>query len=265
MTWKDCAVPHPEVATAYTAYVMTLMAEIEDALGNRKEAEGYRSFAAGCRKSYQALVRTDGFSLDTDRQARLVRPLYFGLLDAEQETYARQRLIQALEHYGWRIGTGFLSTPLILDVLTEFDRESAYRLLENEEIPGWLCMPKNGATTIWEAWEGPHSTHGGIGSLNHYSKGAVCRWLFDTMCGIRLDGENHFFITPHPGGHFTYARASYQSIYGVVDSGWEKTAAGWKYTVTIPTNCTALVRLPDGGEHSVMPGTYTWEEEYEDR
>lgn len=173
MTWKDCAVPHPEVATAYTAHVMDCMAEMEAALGNPKEAESYRSFAAGCRKSYQALRRPAAYPLDTDRQAQLVRPLAFKLLDAQQTAYAQKRLLEALVHFGWRVGTGFLSTPLILGVLTDIDLESAYRLLENEELPGWLSMPKNGATTIWEAWEGPNSQHDGIGSLNHYSKGAV--------------------------------------------------------------------------------------------
>ena len=256
MTWKDCAVPHPEVATAYTAHVMDCMAEMESALGNEKEANSYRDFAAGCRKSYQALRRTPAYSLDTDRQAQLVRPLAFDLLDETQTKYAQKQLLAALEHFHWRLGTGFLSTPLILDVLVNIDLESAYRLLENEEIPGWLSMPKNGATTIWEAWEGPNSKNGGIGSLNHYSKGAVVAWLFDTMCGIRVDGENHFVIAPHPGGHFTCAKAAYDSVYGRVESGWEKTTDGWKYSVTVPANCTAELRLLEKKPVTLESGTY---------
>ena len=258
MTWKDCAVPHPEVATAYTAHVMDCMAEIEAALGNEKEANSYRDFAAGCRRSYQALRRTAAYPLDTDRQAQLVRPLAFQLLDETQTEYAQKRLLSALEHFRWRLGTGFLSTPLILDVLTNIDLESAYRLLENEEMPGWLFMPKSGATTIWEAWEGNATENGGIASLNHYSKGAVTAWLFDTMCGIRVDGENHFVIAPHPGGHFTRAKAAYDSVYGRVESGWEKTTDGWKYTVTVPANCTAAVRLPGKETVTVESGTYTF-------
>ena len=257
MSWKDCAVPHPEVATAYTAHVMDCMAEIEAALGNEAEASVYREFAAGCRRSYQALRRTPDYSLDTDRQAQLVRPLAFQLLDEAQTEYAQKRLLTALEHFHWRLGTGFLSTPLILDVLTDIDLESAYRLLENEEIPGWLSMPKNGATTIWEAWEGPNSKSGGIGSLNHYSKGAVVAWLFNTMCGIRVDGENHFVIAPHPGGHFTHAKAVYDSVYGRVESGWAKTTDGWKYTVTVPANCTAELRLPEKPPVTPESGTHT--------
>ncbi len=258
MTWKDCAVPHPEVATAYTAHVMDCMAEMEAALGNEEEASSYRDFAAGCRRSYQALRRTAAYPLDTDRQAQLVRPLAFSLLDKAQTEYAEKRLLTALEHFHWRLGTGFLSTPLILNVLAEIDLESVYRLLENEEIPGWLSMPKNGATTIWEAWEGPNSKSGGIGSLNHYSKGAVVAWLFDTMCGIRVDGENHFVIAPHPGGHFTRAKAVYDSVYGRVESGWEKTPDGWKYTVTVPANCTAKLHLPEKAPVTLESGTYTF-------
>ena len=258
MTWKDCAVPHPEVATAYTAHVMDCMAEVEAALGNETEAGFYREFAADCRRSYQALRRTPAYSLDTDRQAQLVRPLAFDLLDKKQTVYAQKRLISALEHFSWRIGTGFLSTPLILDVLTHIDLEAAYRLLENEEMPGWLFMPKSGATTIWEAWEGNATENGGIASLNHYSKGAVVAWLFDTMCGIRVDGENHFVIAPHPGGHFTRAKAVYNSVYGKVESGWEKADNGWKFTVTVPANCTAAVCLPGEETVTVESGTYTF-------
>ncbi len=257
MTWKDCAVPHPEVATAYTAHVLDCMAEIEAALDNQAESDADRNFADRCRKSYQALRRTDAYSLDTDRQAQLVRPLSFHLLDAEQTAYAQKRLLTALEHFGWRIGTGFLSTPLILGVLTDIGLNHAYRLLENEDMPGWLFMPQSGATTIWEAWEGNATENSGIASLNHYSKGAAVAWLFDTMCGIRMDGENRFRIAPHPGGHFTHAKAAYVSVYGRVESGWKKTPDGWTYTVTIPANCTATVLLPGKPPMTLSAGTHT--------
>lgn len=246
MTWKDCAQPHPEVATAYTAYICTIMAEMEQALGNYEQAKEYLEFADGCKHSYQALCKKKEFSLDTDRQARLVRPLALGLLSKDQAQFAKKRLIQALNTYGWRIGTGFLSTPLILDVLSEIDMNYAYRLLENEEMPGWLYMAKNGATTVWEAWEGCETINGGIGSLDHYSKGAVCRWLFDTMCGIRVAGENYFTIAPHPGGHFTYAEAVYNSVYGKVKSKWECEGDQIAYRISVPENCRAEVILPDG-------------------
>ena len=220
--WKNMVFPEMEVATAYTTHVLECMAEISEELGRGEDAKEFRDWAGKTRRGYQALVSTDEYSLDTDRQARLVRPLSFGLLTEEQKAYAEKRLLRAMENYGWRLGTGFLSTPLILDVLNGLDTEAAYRLLENEEIPGWLSMPKNGATTIWEDWEG-RNAQAGIASLNHYSKGAAVEWLFSAMCGISVEGENRFRIAPVPGGHFTYASASYVSRYGRVSSGWEKT------------------------------------------
>ena len=254
-TWKTCVITHPETATAYTSYVMLLMAEIAEVLGRPEEAKGYREFLDNNKKAYQALMRSKEYSLDTDRQAQLVRALYFGMLDPQQTAYARERLIKALENYGWRLGTGFLSTPLILNVLEGIDIEAAYRLLENEEIPGWLSMPKAGATTIWEAWEGPDTENGGIGSLNHYSKGAVCEWLFRSMCGIRVAGENGFVIAPMPGGRFSSAGASYYSIYGRVESRWKRFDGKTVFSITVPANCTALVKLPDGSERQQGPGT----------
>ena len=253
--WKDIVLPHPEVSTAYTAYVLRCMAEIAEELRKPEDAANYRAVSDRCTAAYR---KAFGKGLDTDRQALLVRPLAFELLSEEQAAYAKKRLLEALEHYGWRLGTGFLSTPLILDVLTGIDVEAAYRLLENEEMPGWLFMPKNGATTVWESWEGTLA-QGGIASLNHYSKGAVVEWLFQTMCGIRVDGENHFTIAPRPGGHFTFAKAGYDSVYGTVKSGWERKDGKTVYTVSVPANCTATLLL--GGKlQELDAGTYTFRE-----
>ena len=258
---KDFAVsefifPHPEETTAYIALLMDRMQEIAAILGRADAAARYADVAVRVREGYQHLMTVPKFSLDTDRQAKLVRPLHLKMLNKQQTEYAKKRLLKALDNYGWRLGTGFLSTPFILDVLTEMDVEYAYRLLENEELPGWLCMPKQGATTIWENWEGPNTTK--PASLNHYSKGAVCRWVFDTMCGIHVDGENHFVITPQPGGHFSYAKACYQSIFGMVESGWVRDGERCAFTVTVPANCTATVRLPDGTERTQECGTQTY-------
>ena len=131
----------------------------------------------------------------------------------------------------------------------------AYKMLENEECPEWLCQVKQGATTTWESWEG-YTGYSGTGSYNHYSPGAVCQWLFDTCAGIRVAGENHFVLQPVPGGTLTYAEASYQSVYGEVKSRWEKTAEGVTFTFSVPVNTTAELILPDGTSHAVRSGTY---------
>ena len=260
--WTDFCAPHPEVSTAYTAHVMDIMAKAAEKYGTPEDVTLFRRYHEGCKRAYRELVTTDACPLDTDRQARLVRPLAFGLLNEEQTAFAQKRLLRALENYGWRLGTGFLSTPLILDVLADIDIEAAYRLLENEQLPGWLAMPRLGATTIWESWEGPYNTQGaGAGSLNHYSKGAVCAWLFRTVCGIRITGENEFGIAPRPGGSLTRAAAVYTSIYGRVESRWEKTERGVAFTVTVPANCRAHIRLPDKREFTQTAGTVIYQTE----
>lgn len=256
MKWTDFAYPPMEVATAYAYYIMQLMKEIAQILGKNEDSRFYEEKEKHIKKAYQALVSTEEFSLDTDRQANLIRPLYFGLLDDSQTTFARKRLIEALEHYDWRLGTGFLSTPFILDVLEQYDMDAAYRVLENEKMPGWLFMAKSGANTIWEAWEGT-SAQEGIASLDHYSKGACCEWVFREMCGIHVDGNNHFVIAPHPGGHFTYAATSYESVFGTVKSGWEKKEdKTFVYRIEIPANTSADVKLPDGREQTIPAGKY---------
>ena len=256
--WTDMVLPHPEVSTAYTAFVMAHMAEIARELGMDEDAALYEKYHDKVRFAYQALRHTEEFPLDTDRQAMLVRPLYMNLLDEKDTAYAKERLLKALENYGWRLGTGFLSTPFILYVLSDYDLDAAYRLLENEEMPGWLFMSKMGATTIWESWEGTQA-QGGVASLDHYSKGACLEWVFSRMCGIQVAGENRFVIAPQPGGSFTYAELSYQSIYGTVSIRWEKTDTGYRYAIEVPVNCTAQLHIPGQESATVVSGSYSFE------
>lgn len=254
--WTDMILAHPEESTAYTSYVLRLMAEIAHELGKTEDEKKYRFYSDKVKESYRELRKSEKFPLDTNRQAQLVRPLYMHLLDKEQTEYAKKRLIKALEDYGWRVGTGFLSTAFIMDVLTDIDPEYAYKLLENEQMPGWLFMPKTGATTVWESWEGTQA-QGGIASLNHYSKGAVCEWLFNTMSGINMgDKPNTFVIKPLAGGTLKYAKATYNSVYGKVESGWERNGDNTVYTIKIPCNCTAEIILPNGTTQTVSAGEY---------
>ena len=252
--FKDFACPHPEETTAYIVYLLETMAEIAEVLGKAEDKKRFSEYAEKAKIGYGKLIECPKFSLDTDRQAKLVRPLYMGLLDEKQAEFAKKRLIAALEHYDWRLGTGFLSTPFILYVLEDIDVEYAYRLLENEQMPGWLFMPKMNANTIWESWEGTQA-QGGIASLDHYSKGAVLEWVVSEMCGIQVSGENKFTIAPKVGGRFTFAKCEYQSVYGTVKSDWERRNGETTYKIVIPANTTAKVILPDG-EKTLTAGEY---------
>ena len=252
--FRDFACPHPEETTAYIVYLLQTMAEIAEVLGKQDDKKRFSEYAEKAKIGYGKLIECPEFTLDTDRQAKLVRSLYMGLLDEKQTEFAKKRLITALEHYGWRLGTGFLSTPFILYVLEDVDVEYAYRLLENEQMPGWLFMPKMNANTIWESWEGTQA-QGGIASLDHYSKGAVLEWVVSEMCGIQVSGENEFTIAPRAGGHFTFAKCEYQSVYGKVKSDWRRENGKTVYMISVPANTTAKVVLPSG-EKTLTAGEY---------
>lgn len=247
------SVLHTEECTAYLHYTMRHMAEAAKALGNREDEALFSEYAAGAKRAYEWLFLKDG-TPDTDRQAKLVRPLAFGLAEGEEKEALEKRLAQAVENRGYRIATGFLSTPFVLGVLTRMGRvDLAYKMLENEEAPGWLYEVNQGATTVWENWEG-------TASHNHYSPGAVCQWLFDTVAGIRVSGENHFTIAPVPGGTLIHAKAVYDSPYGRVESGWERGKDGSvRFTLVLPPNTGAEVILPDGQRCEAEAGRHVFE------
>ena len=253
---SDFINPHPEETTAYLVYMLEHMAEIAEILGKKDDAALYTKHANIVKEGYQKLVETEKHNLDTDRQAKLVRPLHLKLLNEKQTDFVKKRLLKALDNYGWRLGTGFLSTPFILYVLANMDIEYAYRLLENEEMPGWLFMPKMGANTIWESWEGTEA-QGGIGSLNHYSKGAVCEWLFGEMCGIKVGENNTYIVAPKVGGHITHASCEYKGIYGKIKSEWSREDGKTTYHISVPANTTVKAILPDG-EHILTTGNHVF-------
>lgn len=259
---------HPEECTAYLYLAMTTIEEIARILGKTDDAEKCHKYAIGAKRSYENLF-VKGDRLKTDRQAKIVRPLALGLLDSDsaigrsiamgypgtgdgikEKNRAQLYLREAVQNYNYCVGTGFLSTVFLLPVLTAAGYiDVAYKTLENEEKPGWLSEIKEGATTVWENWEGNLSQ-------NHYSPGAVCEWLYNTVCGIRVTGENSFEISPIPGGTLTFASASYRSIYGEVKSSWEKQNGKTLYKIEIPSNTTAIIKLPESTAKELSCGKY---------
>ena len=56
--------------------------------------------------------------------------------------------------------------------------------------------------------------------------------------------------------NLTKAFARYLSVYGPVESGWKRENGKTEYTLSIPSNCSAEIRLPDGTEKTVGAGAY---------
>ncbi len=249
---------HPEECTAYLYYAMIHLSEIADIVGDNEAAADYSEIAKKAQNAYEhEFINEELFS--TLRQAKLVRPLALGLItEDEKRKRAAKTLKTAVEKYDYRVGTGFLSTPFLLGALTDVGEvDTAYKVLLNEKNPGWLYEVLQGSTTVWENWEGKDEN--GKGSFNHYSPGSSCQWLFDTVAGIRVAGENRFTIAPVPGNVLTEAGANYDSIYGKVSCKWERANGHINYKISIPENCSATLCLEGMEAMELEAGEYAYE------
>lgn len=135
--------------------------------------------------------------------------------------------------------------------------QTAFRVVaRNEKKETVFDTGKRASHRMYCDYEGRPQAH----SFNHYSPGAMCSFLFDTVCGIRVDGENKISIKPKPGGTLTHAKAKVLTAYGEIISGWEKEDNVIKYTFTVPANVTANLILPDGTENTLSAGSHYYRE-----
>jgi alpha-L-rhamnosidase len=131
--------------------------------------------------------------------------------------------------------------------------------LLTEEYPSWLFEVVNGATSIWERWNGYTKEHGFGGSMNsfsHYAFGAVYEWMFHTMAGIRNPGVGykHILFKPELDPRITQVQATHRSIRGDIASHWHVKDGRLTYQVTVPPNVTASVFLPCADANDVTEG-----------
>jgi alpha-L-rhamnosidase len=242
----------PDVSTAYFAYSTRLLAEMAQVLGKAEEETKYRELYGKIKRVYnQYFIKEDGQIVE-GRQAPNVRTLAFDLAEDDKKQAVADSLAQLVTEQDFHLNTGFLSTPFILQVLADYGHaEIAFKLLEQQSCPSWLYAVSKGATTIWESWRGMKEDGELSGSLNHYSYGAVCDFLFAGIAGIRPvweePGYKHFILKPLHGGTLTQASATFESLYGTIGSSWEKTEQGIAYRFEVPANTTATIMLP--GNH----------------
>ena len=243
----------PEVATAYYYRSASLMAKIAQILDRPEDAEHYAGLAENAKKAYRHSCTKNG-RIESDRQCEYVRPIAFGLLEGEENQKAADALHALVVKNGYHLNTGFLSTPDLCRVLSEYGhRDTAYRLLLQTDCPSWLYAVKKGATTIWETWDGIRADGTVHDSLNHYSYGAITGWLFGGVCGISLKA-GALTIAPQPGRALGYARAEWHSPVGLIRSAWEYRAGKLLFDFSVPV--PALITLPNGKGYEVKEGEH---------
>jgi len=255
--------PKDVLATAYWAYMAKLMAEMARATGRNDEAERYEGLFGRIKDAFNGAYVLEGGRIEGETQTCYALALHVGLLPEETRPLAAKSLAEDIERRGHHLTTGFVGVGILLPVLCDHGYEElAYRLLLQESYPSWLYSVKNGATTIWERWDG-WTEEGGfqspnMNSLNHYSLGSVGEWLYRYVAGIDADpaapGFEHVLIRPRPGGGLRWARAEYGSARGRIASEWELEGSTFNLRVTVPANAVATVHLPASVIHEVTEG-----------
>ncbi len=247
------------IATAFYAYSSHLLAKAAEVLGKTEDAAFYNDIFGKVKSAFiQNYVTAEG-RIASESQTGYVLALMFELLPENQRSKAVNYLVEDIKGRGNHLSTGFLGTPYLCHVLSANGRtDVAYDLLLQESFPSWLYPVKMGATTIWERWDGQKTDSTfqdvGMNSFNHYAYGAIGDWMYRVVAGIEIGkpGYKHILIQPQPNKKLSYAKASFESGYGNITSGWEMKDGELVVRVSIPANTTATITLPGTQPDKVM-------------
>lgn len=254
--------PNEVIYTAYFAGSARIVSQAARELGFLADVAKYEKLYMDVRKAFQ----TEYVSADTkvrgDSQCAYVLALAFDLLDDRQTKMAANHLVAKIEKNGGHLSTGFVGTRDIMNVLSKVGRNDvAFKLLHNKTFPSWGFTIANGATSIWERWDGWTPEKGfqdpGMNSFAHYAFGAVVGWIFDQVGGIgnAEPGFKTAHISPQFDPNLKWSKCTYDSVRGPITCEWKRAGKGIDVRVVVPPNMKANISLPrsvimvGSGEH----------------
>ncbi len=239
------------IATAFYAYSANLLAQAAKILGKTDDEKAYNGLYNRIKDVFIREYVTPAGRVGTCSQTSYILALKFGLLPENLRSKAAEFLVADIKSRRNHISTGFLGTPYIAHELSNAGyTDVAYDLLLQESYPSWLYPVRMGATTIWERWDGQKTDStfqdAGMNSFNHYAYGAIGDWMYRVSAGIEIAeaGYKKLLLQPHPTSKLSYAKASFESPYGKVESGWERKDGKIIVKIKIPANTQATVFLP---------------------
>jgi alpha-L-rhamnosidase len=257
----DADTPKEVIATAYYGRTAFLMSRIASSLGRKAEARRFTALFKKIKAAFNREYVSASGRIHGDTQTAYVLALGFDLLEGRRRRTALERLVQNIRERDDHLSTGFVGTKDLLPVLTRAGRvDLAYRLFHNKTYPSWGYCIRQGASSIWERWNG-WTPEGGfadprMNSFSHYAFGAVGEWMFRTIGGIETDGPGfkRILIRPRPGGKIRRASVQYDSLRGRIKSVWALREGRFSLSVSIPANTTAKVILPVPATEKVREG-----------
>lgn len=264
--WGDWLAPMPTnismLSTAYFGYDARLMREMAKALGKTDDAVYYDKLYRNISRAFcNYFFDSEGYTIEgnhegtprMDTQTSYLLPLAFLELPEDLQQKAVKHLLEAIERSNYHLQTGFLGTPLLCNVLSNFGHNDiAYKLYTQTEYPSWLFPVKQGATTMWERWNSYTIKEGfgdvNMNSFNHYAYGAIEEWIMSHNLGIQRDenrpGYKHILMQPKIDDTFSFVKGGFRSVYGDISSAWKIKPSGTEIEFTIPANTTATFTLP---------------------
>ncbi|MBF4459876.1 alpha-L-rhamnosidase [Pseudoclavibacter sp. VKM Ac-2867] len=274
--WLDSAAPDDQpwaarlpwqaVSTAYLARSSQIARDTAALLGDTDARARYSLLADRAAERFRTEYVTPSGRAAFPSQTAYALGLCFGLLLPAQVERAGALLAAQVAADGYRIGSGFLGTPLVCDALADAGHgATAWELLLQTQSPSWLYAVTMGATTIWERWDSmlPDGTinPGDMTSFNHYAFGAVADFLHRRVAGLApaAPGYRRLRIAPLPDARLEWARASLETPYGLASVSWTLDAGEFALHVVVPPSTEAEVLLPDGSAAvTVTSGTHTF-------
>lgn len=247
------ATPTALVATAYYAYSTRIVRDAAKVLGHDEDAQRYGELHSHVIAAFRDEFMTKRGRIASPTQTAHILALMFDLVDESVKDRVAEDLNNLIVENDYHLTTGFVGTPYLCFALSNSGyHTTAVRLLLQESYPGWLYSVSKGATTIWEHWDSikPDGSFWSddMNSFNHYSYGAIGDWMYRKVAGLDMDPSQpafkHIRIEPLFGSTMlTYAKASYDSVYGRIESGWRVDGSRIELQVVIPANTTADIIL----------------------
>lgn len=249
------------LGTTYHYNNLCLMARYATLLGRADDATEFRALAEQVNTAFQKkFFDPVQQRYDNGTDTSYVLPLSFGMVPEEHREAVFANLAKKIveEHKG-HIGTGLIGGQWLMRLLSDYQRpDLAYQIATQETYPSWGYMVKNGATTIWELWNG-NTADPAMNSGNHLMLvGDLNIWFHEYLAGIQTDPTRpafkHIVMKPHPVGDLSYVKANYNSMHGEIRSHWTVQDTQFHWSVTIPANTSATLYLPAPSPDNVTEG-----------
>jgi len=184
-----------------------------------------------------------------------ILPLWFGMVPKGLEDKVMESIInKTMNVCGGHVSTGVIGIQQLMRCLTEYGHgDLALKIASNDTYPSWGYMYRNGATTIWELWNG-NTADPAMNSGNHVMLlGDLILWEYEYLGGIRAlePGYSKIQLKPYPIEGLDFVNCSYNSVSGRIESHWKREGNHFEWDIVIPANTTAEVCLPTANGYEV--------------